>query len=330
MDWLNQLHTSSRQTWLDQIRKENLNSFNSIQFHEIQKNIQGLSFATSEDLKDCTNNFTLSRPNNNWKIGIEVLEEELTDLKFSLDYALTNGAEYVHLPLYVLKDKTDIEYLFNGVFLDMISINFNFIPFEVDSLLETLENLPPYSILNINRTDINQIKELKTFNKSKRQISYTFKLSNLDPCISILKQIQEDQQDELDIPRKFIFQFNYLFLQNIASFRAIRKILQDEKVLGLYEIRIDPSCILKDINQNLISFSSMALSAAISGPDIITLPRYDLLSENKSKSWLRNSLHLQSILKLESNLNHVNDPLSGSYYVEDLTEKIYQYLISHL
>ena len=125
MDWLNQLHTSSRHAWLDQIRKENLNSFNSIQFHEIQKNIQGLSFATSEDLKDCTNNFTLRRPNNNWKIGIEVLEEELTDLKFSLDYALTHGAEYIHLPLYVLKNKTDIEYLFNGVFLEMISINFN-------------------------------------------------------------------------------------------------------------------------------------------------------------------------------------------------------------
>lgn len=67
-----------------------------------------------------------------------------------------------------------------------------------------------------------------------------------------------------------------------------------------FALTIDPSVMDDSINSNLISLSSIALSAALSSPDVIILPSSDQALENKNKKWLRTSVHLLQILQHEA------------------------------
>lgn len=83
-----------------------------------------------------------------------------------------------------------------------------------------------------------------------------------------------------------------------------------------------------DPNQNLISATTMAMSAILGGSDqLVAAPSAvaaDAPAEVRANcnSPLRRTL--QHILKLESYLNHVSDPAAGSYYIEHLTNTLCQ------
>lgn len=123
---------------------------------------------------------------------------------------------------------------------------------------------------------------------------------------------------------------NY-FLQ-IAKLRAIRKFwLELQEKWGIENPQ--PAFIFAQFplleqspnaNTNLIQATTQAMSAVIGGVDVLTvLPNEKINDEAKPSDFSRRmARNVQHILKLESHFDWVNDPAAGSYFIENLTEKL--------
>ena len=87
--------------------------------------------------------------------------------------------------------------------------------------------------------------------------------------------------------------------------------------------QVGEQSISKKENQNLIQFTSQAMSAVIGGVDSLTLPASDKQGEGgESDFGKRLARNVQSIMQMESFMNKVVDPAAGSYYIEQLTDQI--------
>ncbi len=74
---------------------------------------------------------------------------------------------------------------------------------------------------------------------------------------------------------------------------------------------------------NMIRASTQAMSAVIGGVDrLYILPANSALKEAPTPFTRRIARNLQHLLKMESHMDKVVDPGAGSYYVEQLTQKI--------
>ena len=123
---------------------------------------------------------------------------------------------------------------------------------------------------------------------------------------------------------------NY-FLQ-IAKMRAIRKFwLELQRKWGVENPQ--PDFIFAqfpitdqspDPNTNLIQATTQAMSAVIGGVDVLTvLPSDKTSDEAKPTDFSRRmARNVQHILQLESHFDWVADPAAGSYFIENLTERL--------
>lgn len=123
---------------------------------------------------------------------------------------------------------------------------------------------------------------------------------------------------------------NY-FLQ-IAKLRALRKFWlelqrkwsvknpQPAFIFAQFPISDQSS----DANMNLIQSTTQAMSAVIGDVDVLTvLPSDKISDEAKPTDFSRRmARNVQHILKLESHFDWVADPAAGSYFIENLTEKL--------
>lgn len=78
----------------------------------------------------------------------------------------------------------------------------------------------------------------------------------------------------------------------------------------------------KNSNQCLISNTTQAMSAVLGGCDILTVLPYQQGFKGEPTSSRRIARNITHILKEESKLHLVADPVAGSYYLEALTDKI--------
>lgn len=116
------------------------------------------------------------------------------------------------------------------------------------------------------------------------------------------------------------------YFQNIAKVRAIKMLCR--KLFERFQIEnhnpITVSSHISDIehtdaNTNKIKKSTQIMAAVLGGSDIIHNAENPNTSDKKE--WhKRISRNIQHLLKMESYLDRVNDPASGSYYIEYLTE----------
>ena len=79
-----------------------------------------------------------------------------------------------------------------------------------------------------------------------------------------------------------------------------------------------------DANTNLIQASTQAMSAVICGVDVLMVQPSNMTEENANPTDFsrRMARNVQHILKLESHFDWVADPAAGSYFIENLTEKL--------
>jgi methylmalonyl-CoA mutase len=115
------------------------------------------------------------------------------------------------------------------------------------------------------------------------------------------------------------------FLTTIASIRALNKLLQSKftNISFRIQTRLDEGFWNQDHHTHLMISSLSSLASSIAGVSTIWCSGARFLTLNADLSKIRNLLHVQHILKNESFLNRVIDPGAGSYYFEDLTEKIF-------
>lgn len=138
--------------------------------------------------------------------------------------------------------------------------------------------------------------------------------------------------DEIAAAVHFSFSVGSNYFLEIAKLRAVRKLwakildAYDAENTGMY-LHGESSAWNKtvfDPYTNMLRFTTEGMSAAIAGCDAITLNPFDLTFKQPDEFSQRISRNAQIILKEEAYLNKVADPSAGSYYIEQLTDKIAQ------
>ncbi len=134
-----------------------------------------------------------------------------------------------------------------------------------------------------------------------------------------------------------LFQFSFgigpNYLEEIAKLRSIRALWN--QVISEYKPQHRcSSCIhihaenalwnqsVNDAHNNLLRATSAAMSAILGNSDSIYLNPYDVHLEEKDRRSSRLARNIQFILREESYLNMVADPAGGSWFIEDITNKI--------
>lgn len=124
------------------------------------------------------------------------------------------------------------------------------------------------------------------------------------------------------------------YVLEIGKFRALRhgwsKIVEAYSPIHACSYNCRITAVIGHLNKsladpytNLLRQTTEAMSALASAVDGIVVLPYDLFSKNGSSSLAeRMALNISSILKEESFLDKVIDPLGGSYSLEVLTKKI--------
>lgn len=121
---------------------------------------------------------------------------------------------------------------------------------------------------------------------------------------------------------------NHYFTE-IAKIRALRHIvdqLNDQTSLFPH-ITISARTTflnksLKDPHTNLLRQTTEAMSAISGGVDLLTVQPYDAWSEAPTALAARMAINLSHILQEESYFQHVQDPMKGSYFIENLTVQL--------
>lgn len=119
------------------------------------------------------------------------------------------------------------------------------------------------------------------------------------------------------------------YFMEIASLRALRKLwalLMEQYFSGdelvLYAETGLRNKTIYDYNNNILRSTTEAMAAIIGGCDALYLHRYDKLFKNPNDFSERISRNVQLVLENESHFAKVQDAAAGSFYIENLTEKV--------
>jgi len=205
------------------------------------------------------------------------------------------------------------------------TLNSSVSPTSADELLRfALQHLPSFKVLPVNGADFFQTedKTAEELTQINNEIYYW------------LATLATSGFSAMDICRNLHFTVaigkNY-FLQ-IAKLRALRQrwafIQQNAGVTNPQPAFICAFLPLSqqspDANTNLIQATTQAMSAVIGGVDVLTVLPSDITGEETMPTdfSLRMARNVQHILKMESHFDWVADPAAGSYFIENLTEKL--------
>ncbi|MEM6397753.1 MAG: methylmalonyl-CoA mutase family protein [Bacteroidota bacterium] len=122
------------------------------------------------------------------------------------------------------------------------------------------------------------------------------------------------------------------YFVEIAKLRALRLLWSN--VLEGFGIKdgqttiaahTDPEVFEEDKNQNLLRITSQGMSAVVGGADLVFLRPPDASPFNLDGTTdfgRRMARNVQQLLRLESGFEELNDPAAGSYFIDQLTDKL--------
>jgi len=139
--------------------------------------------------------------------------------------------------------------------------------------------------------------------------------------------------DDIANHLRFSFSTGSSYFVEIAKLRALRYLWA--KIMNEYGINNDDSAkmyihaesskrnkTIYDPYVNMLRTTTECMSAAIGGADNITVLPFDLPLNKNSIVGERIARNQQLLLKGESYFDKVSDPAAGSYYIENITDKL--------
>lgn len=191
------------------------------------------------------------------------------------------------------------------------------------SVLQTVNTqLPNLKIVNVNACNVresggNAIQELAVALAMTVEYLDWAEKNKIDP-----NTIWQHLQFHLSISNEY-------FLE-IGKFRAFKILFQnlakaygrENEQLSLHAINLRRNKTIYDPHNNLIRGTSDAMSAAIGGATSITILPFDETYKLSDEFSYRLSRNIQLILKEEAMMHQVSDPSAGSYYIEQITQKM--------
>ena len=117
------------------------------------------------------------------------------------------------------------------------------------------------------------------------------------------------------------------YFDSVCQIRALRLLLQHLSILHFGRldkvptIQAELSLSYDTPHDNMIALTAQAKAAAIGGADRIWVPPSGVKAQPGS-TYRRISRNLHHLMKMESNIDEVSDPVAGSYFFETYTNKI--------
>lgn len=148
--------------------------------------------------------------------------------------------------------------------------------------------------------------------------------------------------DDFSPRMSFFFSSQIDFFEEIAKFRAARRMwarLMKERFgakkpeamrLRFHTQTACASCTARQPLNNIIRTTTEALSAVLGGTQSLHCNGYDEALGMASEHAMQMALRTQQIIAEESGVADTVDPLAGSYYVEELTDKIEQEAMKYI
>ncbi|MDR3118739.1 MAG: methylmalonyl-CoA mutase small subunit [Mediterranea sp.] len=206
------------------------------------------------------------------------------------------------------------------------------------ALLETIQPLPLYRVLNVNALTLNNAGAYIS-----QELGYALAWGN-----EYMEQLVDAGIPAGFIAKKLKFNFGISsnYFMEIAKFRAARMLwanivsaYKPESMEGCEKTGPNGECLcsgrmqvhaetssynltLFDAHVNLLRTQTEAMSAALAGVNSMTVTPFDKAYQTPDDFSERMARNQQLLLKEESHFDKVVDPAAGSYYIENLTASI--------
>lgn len=316
-------------------------------------------FAHPEDLTTPPLPITNYKNRNTWEIGETIFVKDVDAAHAQALQALEGGVNALCFKLPVVLNKSQLAKLLNGIQQEWISTHFE-INCSLSSTHQFVENLLAVisqkqqnpalikgSIKNdfLNIGELVYFKEVESFLRFAMQALPYFSFLPIDgnefykgkentiqeiaamlaKANAYLHYFTEDFTDAL----QFSVVLSESYFLNIAKIRAFKLLWNniqeayEVETINILEAHIAESTLQEDKYQNMISTTTQAMSAVIGGVDRLYIAPADSKEQMEGTTFTRRiARNVQHLLQLESHFDHVIDPAAGSYYIEQLTDKL--------
>jgi len=320
------------ESWKAQIQRETNKEKATIYENKIEKIRVDLSNKNSN--YDFQTN-TEAKKDNSWDIAISfVVNDSFTDNK-SILKCLEQGANHIYLRIHDNNPKWNK--VFENIILDYIHVTIAFeSELQIKSFRQYLtKDYEKNFTISIDPFSLGFLDSFKD-----TQVSYSLNAFGLEQIgANSYQQLASllyagDQLLQLEIsPGKIKFEIGIgcEFFIEISKIRALKwlwKHLLNENDFEFIEIQLLGRCgwtnkSTKDPHTNLLRQTTEGLSAVCGGVSSLLIHSASELSKDSSR-WFdqRMALNISHILKEESFLSKVNDPLKGSHVTELLSKEI--------
>ena len=144
---------------------------------------------------------------------------------------------------------------------------------------------------------------------------------------TIMSSVDEGDMEKAFHSLVFVIKIGTSHFPSIAKIRALQllwaricKGFDLEYIRPEIEVEFSDTAYTEERNSNMIRATTMAMSAIIAGADRLVVLPSDSKTGKISPFSKRIARNVQHLLKMESFMDKVVDPASGSYYIEKMTD----------
>ncbi len=332
----------SKKEWLAKIEKD-LKGKKSIDTFNWE--LEGMEFTPfhHQDDEVSSEPLTNGKNKNNWEIGERII---VSDFKMANQQALGALQKGANALLFVINENPtfdELNILLKDIQLEWISTHFNIGSIDlIDNFINIIQskNQNPAEVnCSFSLNDISKLEHYTTqlpkakflsvdVLNVKNELANAIKKGN-----ELLENINEAGLNisEYHAQIQFSISLNDNYFGSIATVRALKLLWQN--VLTAWNKELIASSIInvhlttktqtEDENYNKIKATTQAMSAVIGGVDRLYIyPSDGFVNENGTAFSRRIGLNVQHLMEQESYLDRVIDPSAGSYFIEELTNRI--------
>ena len=343
----------SKQEWLDKVTKD----LKGKPIENLNFQVEGMGFTPFYHSEDAINANPIidGRTDNNWEIGERIVIQN-SDYKSANKQAvdaLMKGANALYFVFNENPTQTDLLILLENIQLEWISTHFEATnsPKLIENFLFVIneKNQNPTEVncsFNVNNQDFfNNVDLFKNhISKLPKGKFLTVDLKSDLSIINSLTAAITKGNDLLELLNdkgfniaethqqiQFSIGLNDDYFPSIAKVRALKSLWQqiltawnaDLKLVPNIEVHLTENAQTEDENYNKIKATTQAMSAVIGGANRLYIyPSDSFKNENGSTFTRRIALNVQHLLQQESYLDAVIDASAGSYFIEEMTEKV--------
>lgn len=336
----------SKAEWLEKVTKD-LKGKKSIDSFDWE--LDGMEFTPFYHAEDEKGTFSpiSAKPNNSWEIGERIV---ITDFKEANKQALEALQKGANALLFIFDKNTDfdrnpdiykhLQILLKDIQHEWISTHFNInIVSDFLKVIKSKGQKPNEVNCSFPLGYLSAVEHCLTELPKGR-----FLLVNaIDNENSLAKAIQEGNSilewinlAGLDIKKyhsqiQFSISIDDNYFASIAKIRALKLLWQnvltawDKDLIANspIEVHLTTNSQTEEDNYNKIKATTQAMSAVIGGADRLYIYPSDAFKNPNGTVFSRRiALNVQHLMQQESYLDRVVDPSVGSYFIEELTNKI--------